>query len=342
MHIVYTRISQFLLSLTVLSSTLAWGAATKEEHAAPESASRANALAQSDGFPRNPTASEQVAMLEGETLEQALFRLKNVNLFFSPGPNQPGRIVWTEEDYVPISDESELFTVRVIMGNRRVLKLYEELAALPKATAADRVKERLGALFEEYRTLYAEDEEINSTENFTEADAWRQRALAANSLFGVGYVSNTPNPNDTTLAGHRYAVLSLVWLAGALELEGVYESIIRVAEEGIQQRNTIYTDEIHHDTYRESVLKYLSLYNRTLLGNALLGVSPRLRAEFDRSQGIHLERQTIERLRYNTPYSHLNPGIVHTPEAQIAIEFRIGFTDDLLDDLIRISKEQSR
>lgn len=342
MHTVYSRIIRPILTVTLLCGILPQGAATEERTAESESAAPDNALAQGASFPRNPSDAQQVAMLENESLDQTLFRLKNVNLFFSPGPIEPGCVVWAGTQILPLSDKSELFSVEVMMGNRRVLKLYEELAALPEDSAANRVNEKITALLAEYRTMYAADEEINSPDHFTIAGMPWVRAHAHNSVCGVAYVTNTPNPNDVTLSGLRYAVLSLVWVAGALGLEGVNESIVMIAEEGIRQRDKVYEDKIHHDAHRESVLKYLSLYNRTILGNALLGTSSRLREHFERTRDRDLESRTIRRRKFDELYGPHKLGPDQALESDVTIDFRLGFTDPMIDDFVSMSQDQSR
>ena len=337
MHTLNARMIPFILPVVLLSGFVARDAPAEEESVASASAAPAGALAQSDSFPRNPTVAEQVAMLDGETLEQSLFRLQNVNLFFSPGPNEPGRIVWAGEDYVPLSEDREQFTVDVILGNRRVLKLFRELGALPPAKAAAHINEQLATVLAEYKTWYAADKEINSTEHFTKAGAARQRARAHNSLFGIGYISNTPNPNDTTLTGLRYAVLSLVWLAGALELEDAHPSVVMVAEEAIRQRDAIYGDEIHHDPFRASVLQYAALYNRMVLGNALLNTAPLLREEYEKAQDNLLERRIIRRKPFNTLDARVEAGPLQA--GGIEMDYRTGFTDKEFDYLLQSSSE---
>jgi len=342
MQTVYLRIIPLLLAITLFFGILSQGVLAEEPGTESESAAPDNPLAQSDSLPRNPSASELAIMLENESLDQTLFRLKNVNLFFSPGPTEPGEIVWAGTPAFPLSDKDEFFSVRVVMGNRRVSKLHEELAALPGKEAADHVNKQITALLPEYTRMYTEDKEINSTEHFTIAGIEREEALGGGSIFGVGYVTNTIHPNDVTLAGLRYAVLSLVWVAGALELEGVHDSIVMVAEEGIRQRDKVYEDKIHHDAHRESVIKYLSLYNRTILGNALLGTSPRLREQFEQNQGKDLEKRTITRRRFNDLHERFELGASLPAENDVSIEYRTGFTDPMIDDLLSQSKEVVR
>jgi hypothetical protein len=296
------------------------GSALAEPGLMPDAASDAarDSLMQDADFPMMPTPAQKVAMLRNESLEQTLFRLGNLNMFFSPGPVQSGRIIWNWEQRVPISGAREFYSVRVIMANRRVFKLYEDLQALPAEEAGERVRGRLLDLLNQYLLAYAEDKQIKNPQS----------------------IRNTIDPNEVTLPGLRYAVLSLVMLAGTLELEAANDAVVAVAEKVTIQRDGIYADSVHDDAYRESMLEMLSLYNRTIVGNALIGTSPRARSLVSGGNAPPLERRTLRQARYDahSPALEQDRGMGAFSHGDIEITYVDGITDDLFDALLRAAK----
>jgi len=319
-----------VMAITGALSLAARGIAPGETPAREEPTGK-KYLAQDSDFPSNPTRAEQIAMLRTESLEQSLYRLKNINMFFSPGPVEPGDASIEPRREWPLPDELELYSVDVIMGNRRVLKLHRDLAALPHDVAANLVSRRLQDALAAYRAAYAADEQIHNPHGFTRESAERARSTPGGSLTGVGFISRTPDPNEVTLSGLRYAVLSLVWLAGALELEGVRDAIIEVSEEAVSQRNTLYEDQTHHDLYKASILKYLSLYSRTILGTALLRLSP----EGLESQEIAAERRTFRQTAFDARQTATDrAGPPDFSRGEITVEYFVGITDAVFDDIL--------
>lgn len=331
-----------VLCVTILVGLMLSGSALAELGLMPDAALDAarDSLMQDADFPMMPTPAQKVAMLRNESLEQTLFRLGNLNMFFSPGPVQSGRIIWNWEQRVPISGAREFYSVRVVMANRRVFKLYEDLQALPAEEAGERMRVRLLELLDQYLLAYAEDKQIKNSQSFTKANAPCVSVGAHGSIFGVGFICSTVDPNEVTLPGLRYAVLSLVMLAGALELEAANDAVVAVAEKSVLQRDGIYADTVHHDAYRESVLELLSIYNRTIVGNALIGTSPRARSLVSGGNAPPLERRTLRQARYDahSPALEQDRGMGAFSHGDIEITYFDGITDELFDALLRAAE----
>ncbi len=296
-----------------------------------EDALNQEALLQDPNFPRNPSPSEQVAMLREESLDQGFFRLRNVNLFFSPGVPYSGEIIW--EDTMTVSEQSEFLSVQTITSNRRVLKIHEELAALPKAEAVAVLNAHLQEMFAEYRTAYSTDEGVNNPVGFTH----EERNRPGFAYGGLAYVSNTVDPNEVTLTGLRYAVLSLVWIASSLELDGARQTVIAIAEEGCHQRDVLRGDEIHHNAYKRSVLDSFSVYNRIILGTALLRLTPGLKTQLVSGGGVSLEPKSLRQARYDAPstvHDRIGGGGPDFSRGEIVVDYYTGITDDELDCIL--------
>lgn len=232
-----------------------------------------------------------------------------------------------------VSDNYEFRSVGAIISNRRVLRIYEQLAALPKPEAAEVLKVQLHKIFAEYRTAYGTDKGVNNPVGFTH----EQRNLPGWAYAGLGYAINTIDPNDVTLTGLRYAVLSLVLIASSLELGDVQSAILRIAEEGRRQRDVLRADQVHHNAYKHSVLEGFSVYNRTILGTALLRLTPGLKTQLVSGGGVSLQPQSFRQTPYDatcTVHDRMGGGGPDFSRGEILVDYYTGITDDELDCIL--------
>lgn len=315
-------------TLVVVSGDYAASAAVASEVKMPGYAPGDPGLQRAD-FSGFPPVSEQIAMCKDESLDQSLAWLNDVNLFFMTGPNNPGSITMEVLSFNSLSEDDEFWTVRVIMGNRRVAKLYEELGTLPQKVAAARINKSIEANLSRYLVVYAGHEWIHTKDHYLLRD---KRNSGSSTSTGVEFISHAGR-NDETLSGLRYATLSLVWLAGALGLDECHSAVVRVAREAIEQRETVYNDDIHHDAYKRSILKHHALYNRMVLGNALLATAPEATRQFRAENEGVLEQRIYQQDKFDVaPNFRLFPA---EPEVdQIDIDYSVGFTDTMIDDLL--------
>lgn len=305
--------------------------------AAAESGVEGNSLEQNRESPENPSPEQQTTMLEYESVEQSLSRLTSINMFYSPGPIEPGSISFDPPAFRPLSEKAEWYTVDVITGNRRVLKLYSDLREMPADKSSDLVERRLRELLAEYRKYYAAESGINNPKIYLKETFEASARSPSQSTTGVGFIVRTPDPNAVTLSGLRYSVLSLVWLAGVLGLHDAHDAIREVAEEAAGQRDIVYGDDIHHDLFKESLLKYLSLYNRTVLGSALLSTMPnRLLLLKLPEQREKLRLSSFDATRTAVDLMGL-PDLSH---GEIEYEYYPGITDPIFDEILAASREQ--
>lgn len=297
----------------------------------PEDAS----LAQDTAFPRNPTAEEQIEMLQKETLDQGFYRLRNVNLFYLYHID-PGRAIMDlDAPRGVLSDEIEQHSVVRILSNRRVLKLYKELSQMNKDEGAATLNRHLNETFSQYRNAYATDKRINNPIGASKKleDEGYDKSRSHTSGAPIAY--NTVDHNDITLSGLRHALLSIIWLAGALELEAAHSSIVEIAEEARQQRNRLYGSDRFHSLYKEQVLNHLSIYNRTILGTALLRTSPSKTVP----QDFRLQLTTISQTTYDAQHTiYERCGRGDFSKGEIRVELFTGITDDTFDKLLALSK----
>jgi hypothetical protein len=297
-----------------------------------EDAPNQEALRQDPDFPRHPSLAQQAAMIWGESLDQSLVRIRNINMFFFSGVPDCGEIIW--QDTMTLSDKREFLTVGAIMKNRRVLKIREELAALPEPEAAGVLNAHLQEIFTEYQAAFRTDKGVNNPAGFTHGER-NQPGLAYG---GLGYVITTVDPNEVTLTGLRYAVLSLVLIASSLDLGDIRQTVIAIAEEGRRQRDALRADQIHHNAYKRSVLEGFSVYNRTILGTALLRLTPGLEAQLVFGGDLSLEPQAFQK----TPYDDTNAvrrwmrggNLDFISLGKAVVDYYTGITDDELDRIL--------
>jgi len=304
-----------------------------ESGAIQVAASVRNPLDQREDFPRFPTPEQQISMLRDESLEASFHRLKNVNMFFWPGPPpDPGSYSLDPPGDRPLTDKEEQYSIHVIMSNRRVLKLYKELGAMPKDRAANLVNRALEDGLAEYLAAYAADAVIHDPNTHTKEEAELAAVTSGRGYTGVGFTSNTLSHNEVTLAGLRYNVLSWAWLAGVLELDGVRQMLINVAQEARQQREVLFIDRIHHSLYKETILKNLSLYNRTILFSALMRTCEGLEEQAKGGVFGTLERMEARQTAFDAAYTcydrERRPDF---SKGEIVIEYWAGVTDAMFD-----------
>ncbi len=218
---------------------------------------------------------------EAESVAQMLSNLDQVNYFFRPGPPHEPGLYSFDEGVAPDSPRGilppagDLGDVYAILKNPRVVWLLYELQQLPPEEAAVLLNEHLAKSLEAYEQAFAKDPQVNSKEFSKEAIALRIKMKPGAGITGPGWAVQTPNPEERTFLGTRYKVLSLVWLAGALELTGTCTNVRRAVEVAVRQRDRLYGDEKTCEFFRGQVLRRASLYNRIILVKGLVGTTPR-------------------------------------------------------------------
>jgi hypothetical protein len=226
-----------------------------------------------------------VARLDEESLEMGLKNLSEVEPFCWPGvPGHGARGVSS----LKRNEEADLRDVQVIMSNRRVLKLMEEL----KKMEAEKAGALVGASLERALKAYAaEYEMVVAKRKAQEAALKGKQALGGGMSFMISDVKGGP----PTLMGLRYEVLSLVLIAGNLGLTGAQESVDKVAAYGRGQYQDLMEkskEELAMMT-RDDLLERAALYSRFVMATGMLGVSK------DRELPAGVKKEVMVLTRYN-------------------------------------------
>jgi len=234
----------------------------------------------------------QIEKVSSESIEEAVHNLYRVNMFFWPGgPPLQGR--GFSGDCIPLPPDIGDDDTKAILSNRRFLKVYAELSNMPADEASALISKGLNLSFEQYLSVYAQDAQINS-DRLTVASMEKMRAENPKSgIAGPGWISQTKDESKMSLLGIRFKVLSLLWIAGALELKPTQPIVRKVVSHGIRQRDALYGDTHQSTFYKYEVLKQASLYNRQILTTALFGTSGRSEDLYSQARQVGLERTKI-------------------------------------------------
>jgi hypothetical protein len=264
-----------------------------------------------------------IETLKAESLRDSLDNLSDYTLFYWPVmPKRDGKVPAT----FPIRPGEGRHDINCILGNRRVLKLLQELAHLPSAEAGALVQEHLMAALSKYQSAF---HELCGPDNIE--------------------IKRVAKPGESGEEGptlySRYEILSLALIAGHLELESTFPAVLELAQYAREQREYLrqcyLTDKIPE--WRACVtLVDGSLYNRLVIPTALVGTS-----------GGERKATLIQKLRsYDVPFTteklttydaFLTPhDIIVGPgrwppdysKGTIEVSFITGFTDDGFDRVI--------
>ncbi|MCB2155361.1 hypothetical protein KQI84_10780 [bacterium] len=201
----------------------------------------------------------QIDELDGESTQESLENLSDVNMFFWPGAGvDMGGISPTQ--YIPVPSDENDWTLATIYSNRRFCKLLHEMAELPKSEAAAAINAELETALQSYREL--ERREIEGI----------QRSYVENpdrEPLPIGFVIEQHEGEDPPILGYRYKILSLVLLAGSLELDECLPSIEVIVQEAKRQRDGLYESSLP-PIVRYQFLKAGSLYSREILATGVL------------------------------------------------------------------------
>lgn len=261
-----------------------------------------------------------VNRLRKESPEESLRLLSEVEMFYWPPPPRDSARV-----RFPLEQEAGAGEADRICMNRRFLKLFAELRAMPREQAAALVRRELA----ETLPLYQERFEATWKEVQRAAEAMKRsgtRQTAGPAL----QVSNNEDASPTP-AGLRYKVLTLVLLAGNLQLDACMADIRKVAAVGLAQRDRFYGDDMSHKGDRFLTLLRMGLYNRQILAAGLQGAG-----DFDIRGAVESGTWESRKLpSYDaaaTPYDMLTRGAGPIPVDYTKGSFTVGFPKMMNDE----------
>jgi hypothetical protein len=219
--------------------------------------------------------SKVIQVLSNEELEESLKKLSAMDLYMWPG-ELLGSCVY--KCMIPLDESVDQGDIDVILGNRRFLKVINELSLLPKEEAAELVTQEITSSFEEYHHLF----DLYMRKNMSKFEANLSSQYKGNKPKKKLVFINSHKSGEPTLRALRYKVLALVLLAGNLELYESKSVIDKVLGTALEQRELFYDDSLFYKEDAWIMLKNASLYNRQILGIGTL----RTYVDSDKSEKI--------------------------------------------------------
>jgi hypothetical protein len=278
-----------------------------------------------------------IRILEKESVEESLAQLSDFYLYMWPGWG------WTigkaHKIEIPLPETIGKDKILDILGNRRFLKVIEDLSLLPKEQAESLVNKEITSSLQEYKELFGDF--LKENEKFFEKD-FKIRQQTHEVIGFPGYIPG----GKPTLSAMRYKVLALVLIAGNLQLKQTQPAITKVLETAIEQRNRFYNKNLWHEADSFTVLTMASLYNRQILATGVLGTF----IETDKAEEILKKagcKMASEKLtHFYSPValydlSHFLEGkATDYSKGELTIQYLAPLTDSAFDALITAIKAQ--
>jgi hypothetical protein len=234
--------------------------------------------------------NRHIALLANESIEESFANLHDMELF-----NYPGSTIESIEALTkPALPFQGNYLTHVLLSNRRVLKIMQELSAMNKDDAARLLSGEIDAALVEYNKIFAEW-----------LDRHQKRATTENGYSGIGFRLSNNDDGTPTIRGIRYKLLALVFVAGHLELADARESVLAVCDFALDQRTRLYATE--PDTLPEGlhILASASLYNRQILGTALARMNSDVESIEELVTRMEKAQKSVDTTAWNalvTPY----------------------------------------
>lgn len=277
-----------------------------------------------------------VIKLKDESVLESLSKLHETGLYTWP-PSYATAGNLRLQTVIPMPKDHDRTDVLQIINNRRVVKLIQELPSLSKAEVAGLVNQEIEASLTEYDKLYnSYFEKALKYYNTIKADPVGRGILPA-------LPSNSPD-RTPTLKGLRYKILALVLIAGNLELQDSQSAVQKVVDYAIRQRNKLYDTELFEEKFSSLMLRLVCLYNRQILGTAVLGTY----LEPNRREQVLKETNNKSKTRKLKPYDQIPPDnlfgmgslvLLDDIKGQVKVKYIQALGDSKFDDIVNAATE---
>jgi hypothetical protein len=282
--------------------------------------------------PLHDRISQQIDELKAESLLDSIANLTHQNVFFWPGPLAEAGTRW-----IPVPKECDQHTVDTILSCRRVLKVIDGLASMPKQEAGSIVSDQINRSITEY---------VGAFEAEWKGLLSKRRGRHQTGVHNVGFRIRVPTSSGgpRNLWGIRLQLLSLTMIAGDLELASARPSVLSVLKEARRQRECLYAESEAEPADRASILATSTLYNRQILATGILGTSTRMSDGPSKNRDNRWEERRLTMYdASDTPYDILtrNDGPIPADfsKGEIFVRFHGPLDDQGFDRLVKEVKE---
>jgi len=232
----------------------------KEEQREPEISTIKEVF--STRIPARERVAAIIQILGRESLQESLSRLDEVQLYIHGAWLYHDDLEHTE---IPLHASVGQKDILAIMGNRRFLKIMQELSLLRKEEAASLISRETLSALSEYKSLF--DSYMALHARTFESNLNRPAGKKSESL---GFLFTVPS-GEPTLIAVRFKVLALLLIAGNLQLQHARAPVRNVVETAIEQRDLFYDRDSFGKNVAWIMLTHASLYSRPILATAVLG-----------------------------------------------------------------------
>lgn len=225
-------------------------------------------------LPNARLVRERLEVLAQETVQDSLEQLDFVDWYYhhryseGMGSLSP-----------PLEPEAGIYDVLRIQHNRRFRKVYQELSVMPNSDASTLLAPHIEQTLRVYKSLF------DRAWQGIEASAKGQKLDTVGSSMIIG---NGPE-GQPTLIGSQLDVLGLVWIAANLQLTETRPQVEAVLREALRQRDYHYSVEGDLSSDAMATLKRAGIYNRDILGTAIIELTPDCDAVFQGFEFLDIE-----------------------------------------------------
>ncbi len=277
-------------------------------------------------IPLRMRLGEQVRQLKDESVEESLQMLSQVEMFYWPGHPMGVQFV-----VLPLDAKTEQITVERIMSNRRFLKVFQELSEMSKTAAGHLVSQEIERTLPAYKAMSEE------CWNYLRGQDQSPRSNPPS----FNQISNNAD-GSPTLYGLRHKLLSLVLIAGNLELADSTPAIEAIVKEAYRQRDLSYGAAAEFQSKAWMMIHDVALYNRTILATGIIGTSGLADGQLAQGDGKPSDEFEARHLTHYdaaaTPYDLLTRGDGLIPadftKGEIFVKFHKGLDDTAFDKLV--------
>ncbi|MBI2433911.1 MAG: hypothetical protein HYV26_13675 [Candidatus Hydrogenedentes bacterium] len=211
---------------------------------------------------------KQIARLRQEDLDQSLGNLIDPMFFIWPGMSGESPSLVLKP---PLATTIDTHALRVVLSNRRVMKVIQELNTLDPALASAKTQHALDLAYNKY--------EVMQSKEWTTVE----RAIATTTdpldlTWGTAMLTD----GEYQMPALRNEIFALSLAAADGEMKDLFPAIKRIAEAAAVERNAAY--EAGRKATGQVALCYLadsSIYNRAILATALLKTAPVLKENYE-------------------------------------------------------------
>lgn len=271
-------------------------------------------------LPREVRNAETIRLLKVESLEKSLSGLHG-HLLYRDGKY----LMMSNKEYFAeeLVQRMALTDIEAIMGNRRVLKIYQQLSQINEKKASELVSKEILYSLSIYGEVYERYLQVNG-DNFKKA---------AKSGRSHGFAFSESDNNRITVRQMRYKVLALCFLASQLELD-CSEALKKVIDFALEQLEMFSDKSMFRRQDGFDMRAFIGICNKQILGMGIVGATLKDdKKELGRNLGLKWKQRKLTSFEAITtetePKGHI-PGLPKADYSKGA--FDVEYIEEISDE----------